>query len=63
MTFCDGSNAGTEDRATAKSDMREIGMEFRKEVDLTIKKHADGLHRQLIEATARVEARFVKNII
>ena len=41
--------------------MRELIAEFRKEVDLTMREHVDGLQRELVEATSRVEATFVKS--
>ena len=47
------------DRPVTKSDMKELIAEFRKEVDLTMREHVDGLHRELIEATSRVENNFV----
>ncbi len=48
------------DSAIMKSDTREIIAEFKKEMDLTMKEHVDGLHRELINITSRVESNFVK---
>ena len=40
--------------------MKELIAEFRKEVHLTMREHVDGLHRELVEATSRVENNFVR---
>ncbi len=44
VKFSGASNAGSEYRVITKTGMRKLVLEFRKEVEFTIRDHVDGLH-------------------